>query len=320
MYKKFIFTLFLTFSLLFLIYSVIVLNYKMLYMTQEYPMWLHVKNAINTPTKNRKQLLIIGDSRAKAGFIPNEIENITSINLSLGGGTPMEGYYILKKYLENTPAPAHLILSYTAYHLMDKNKYWERTVTYNFLDDKDYQEIETRAKEFNERSIIKANKSYWYFKNPIVYRGSFRNGITSNRWKKNKQFLEETIAAQGHHYFGTSAFSTRLNTDTKQKIFKKSKLQDFYLRKLLTLAKNSGIKLYFFIMPFNKPSYDKVKKSYISKFTGYLRKLSHDYPLKICNKLTYMEKHNFGDSSHLFKGAKVVTLKMYHCLKQSSIP
>jgi len=316
MYKKFIITLCLTFGLLFLIYSVIVLNYKMLYMTREYPMWLHVKNIMNTPTEDKKQLLVIGDSRAKAGFIPNEIKEFSSINLSLGGGTPLEGYYILIKYLKNNPAPEHLILSYTAYHLMDRSNYWNRAVAYDFLNDKDYQEIEKRAKEFNEKSIVRADKSYWDYKNPIIYRGNFRNGIINKRWTNNKKFLKESIEAQGHHYFGTRAFSTRLNTDTKQKKFKPSKLQDYYFRKLLTLAEKSRINLYFFIMPFNKSSFDKINKSYVTDFTYYLKVISSDYPLKICNQLGFMENHNFGDSSHLFKGAKVNTINMSNCIKQ----
>lgn len=282
-------------------------------MAREYPMWLHIKQVINTTTKDKKHLIIIGDSMSKAGFIPNEIKNFKSLNLSLGGATPLEGYYTLLKYLENNPAPENIILSYAAYHLLGYSLYWYRTVPYDFLNGEDYQAIEKKAKQFN---LIVDNKSYIDYKNPFAYRSSFKNGIVEMRWKQNNKMLNECTTAQGHHYFGTKPFSKKLNKDTAQLLFKKSEFQDYYFRKLLTLAEKSHIKTHFFIMPYNKASYDTVNKEYIRNYIKYIKMLSKKYNMKMCNKLTYMANNNFGDRSHLFKGAKVNTRNMFNCIKQ----
>lgn len=36
----------------------------------------------------------------------------------------------------------------------------------------------------------------------------------------------------------------------------------------------------------------------------YIKNLSLKYGMKLCNKVFYMENSDFGDPSHLFKGAK----------------
>ncbi|NOQ64135.1 MAG: hypothetical protein GQ582_06445 [Methyloprofundus sp.] len=283
-------------------------------MDKEYAAWLHVKNTINTATKDKVNLLVIGDSRSKAGFIPNEVKGFTSINLSLGGASAVEGYYTLEKYLQNNPAPDHLLLSYVPYHLEDWSSYWNRAVSYNFLNDKDYQEIENKAKEFKEISILRRKRSYWYYKNPINYRSNFRNGFFNLRWGRNMQVFRDSIADRGHYFYGTRNSSNKLNKDTKQQDFEISRFQNYYLRKLLDLAEKSEIKLYFFNMPFNKASFDQVKPLYVTHFTDYVNQLSSDYELKICNKINFMENNNFGDSSHLYKGARKNTKNVMHCL------
>lgn len=316
MYKSFVFTLLFTITMLFSLYTIVIVNYKMLFMDSEYPMWLHVSQVMNSHSEEKKQLIVIGDSRSKAGFIPDEITELKSLNLSLGGASPIEGYYILRNYLENNPSPDHIILSYTGYHLMDRSVYWDRTVAYEFLNNEDYDEIEIKAGLLNEKSILRHKKYYLSYYNPFIYRTQFINGILGMRWENNSQFLKECIAAEGHHYFGTKDYSERLNTDTKQKYFKKSMLQDYYLRKLIALAKNQHIKVYFYIMPFNKASYDKVDKAYINNFTHYLDDISKEFKMKLCNKLTYMGNSKFGDSSHLFRGAKANTREMFDCIER----
>ena len=71
-------------------------------------MWYHIKEVVNSTYNENIELIVIGDSRAKAAFIPSELPEINSFNLSLGGATPVEGYYILKKYLKGHIKIIHL--------------------------------------------------------------------------------------------------------------------------------------------------------------------------------------------------------------------
>ena len=104
------------FYLLFLgifILTIFVSYGKMLYLDQEYPMW---KFKIDYAKESAdSQNIIFGDSRALAGFIPEEIDE-NFINLAVGGGTSIETYYLLKNLLENN-IPKKIILSISPFHM-----------------------------------------------------------------------------------------------------------------------------------------------------------------------------------------------------------
>ncbi|MFK5937224.1 MAG: hypothetical protein QM497_02400 [Sulfurimonas sp.] len=314
MSKTFIIFVFLLTSLLYAIYSYFVLNYKMYYMDAEYPMWLEVKQIVNTKTDSKVDLIVLGDSRAKAGFIPNQLP-IKSINLSLGGATPIEGYYTLKKYLENNPAPKKLVLSYTAIHLGNKTYYWSRTAPFGFLSDNEYQEVEALADKFKEEPIMKVGRSYIDFKFPKAYGSSFKNGIIGRRWQENKIVFLECLLAHGHHYFGTAQFSNALNNESKKMRFVSSALHNYYLQRLLKLANMKHIELYFYIMPYNEASFKHTNKQYINDYANNIKNLSLKYNIKMCDKPFYMSNHYFGDSSHLYEGAKKSTSLIFECIQ-----
>lgn len=314
MYKTFIMFVFLLTGLLYAVYSYFVLNYRIYYMDAEYPMWLEVKQVVNTKTDNKFDLIVLGDSRAKAGFIPNQL-SIKSLNLSLGGTTPIEGYYTLKKYLENNPAPNKLVLSYTAIHLGHKIYYWSRTVPFLYLNDSEYQEIEALAEILKEEPIMKTGKSYTDYKFPKVYGSSFKNGIIGRRWRENKIMYSECLLAHGHHYFGTAPFSHGLNNESKKMNFVNSNLHDYYLQRLLKLARMKHIKLYYYIMPYNEESFTHTDKQYIDGYTNYIKNLSSKYNMKMCDQPFHMSDDNFGDPSHLYRGAKKTTSLIFKCIQ-----
>ena len=64
--------------------------FPMWYMDGEYAMYKQQKDYI-TGNGEYNRVLIMGDSRTKAGFIPDELSN-DCYNLALGGTTPIEGY------------------------------------------------------------------------------------------------------------------------------------------------------------------------------------------------------------------------------------
>jgi len=284
-------------------------------MDKEYPMWLYVKQVSKAQSSNKVNLIILGDSRAKAGFMPNELPNIKSLNLSLGGGTPIESYYILKSYLENNSAPSKIILSYVSGHLSTLGLYWKRTIPFEFLDDDNYQEIESIGKKLNIKAITDEEKTYLDYKLPQTYASNFKNGIINMRWYTNKNVLADSYRTHGHHFFGTSSFSNGLSGDVFKKSFKESKIQDYFLKKLITLMATHNITPYFYFMPFNESSFKKANPEYIQEYEQYIINLSTAYNINICNHVFYMKNNAFGDPSHLFNGAKENTQLMNDCIK-----
>ena len=89
--------------------------FPMSYMDVEYAMYKQQKDYISK-NHDTNRVLILGDSRAKASFMPDVLgEDV--YNISLGGISPVESYYMLKEYLENHDAPEYLILAYAPMHL-----------------------------------------------------------------------------------------------------------------------------------------------------------------------------------------------------------
>jgi hypothetical protein len=291
----------------------------MLFMNQEYPMFIYTKETISIRSHDKQNLIMIGDSRAKAGFIPNVNPLTKSLNLSIGGATPIEGYYILKKYLQTNLPPDKIIISYAPSHIDAHGTYWERTVKFDFLETQEYQEVESNAKQIADSTTIGSSKTYTDYLNPKMYISDFFNGIISLRWVQNKQVLIDNSNSQGHYYFGKEAISSALNDEATRKKFIPSPLIDLYLKKLLALTKANHIKVYYYTMPFNKSSFMASKKIYRDGYTTYLQDLVYKYNVNICNDLGYMSNDNFGDPSHLYKGADKVSHDIFKCVDDGNI-
>ncbi|HFU75035.1 MAG TPA: hypothetical protein ENK66_02195 [Arcobacter sp.] len=325
MYKKFIIKLGISLIVLISIYSVFVLNFKMYYMNAEYPMWQEVKDRSSNKTNIIEDIVILGDSRAKAGFKPSILKKTSSINLSMGGATPLEGYYTIKKYLNHNPNPKNLIISYTPVHLsISYGCFFSRTVPFDFLENNEYSQVEKLALQFSEFALLEKNAefdtgenaTYIKYKFPMIYGKSFINGILHREWLKNYNFYKYLKKERGYHYFGTKDISHGLNEETEEKQFVVSRLYDYYFKKILILMNKKHIKVYSYVMPFNETSFKAVKKQYDDQYEKYLLSLSKKYNMKICNKVFYMPDSAFGDSSHLFHGVKKSTIDIVKCVEK----
>jgi hypothetical protein len=291
----------------------------MLYLDPEYPMWLEVKHRIYNHSSSVMDIVIVGDSRAKAGFKPNILENLNSVNLAVGGATPIEGYFTIKHYLKNNQKPRNIILSYTPTHLESDNCYFSRTVPFDFLNEEEYKEVEKLGYKFNETYISKSNKSYKDYKYSFIYENHFKDGSIILRYLKNRTFYNDSKKFKGYHWFGRGKVAHGLSAEAeRQTNFVYSKLHNFYLEKMLNLLSNNKIYIYYYTMPFNKSSFNVIKnQEYINGYITYINSLSKKYNMEICNTPFYMSDDNFGDPSHLFKGVNENTYKLYNCIKDN---
>ena len=320
MYKKFILKLGIALTILLSLYSLFVLFFKMYYMDPEYPMWKEVKDRCLMKSNKVEDIVMLGDSRAKADFKPTILNNISAINLSVGGATPIEGYYTLKRYLLNNPAPRNLIISYTPTHFSDNDGcYFGRTVPFDFFENDEYQRVEALALKFNAEYILKEHKSYIDYKSPMIYGEHFSDGIIHMRWLKNSIFYKYSKKEKGYHWFGVSAKAEQLNAEAKITTFNISKLYDYYFIQLLNITKDKKINVYFYIMPFNKSSFDAVNKNYVRDYENYIAKSAKPYHMKICNKVFSMPNTSFGDPSHLYNGVGKNTLKILDCIDKKTL-
>ena len=285
-------------------------------MNQEYPMWLHIKDIISEKHSLSIDLVVIGDSRAKAGFIPNKSKFNNSLNLSVGGGTPIEGYYTLKKFLKYNSGPKNLILSYGPFHLDSQDCYWHRTVKFDFLGNENYLEVENISKSINDMNTLGINTSFTDYINPAKYSNDLKNGLLEKRWIHNNDVYNFCVASKGHYYFGRAPKSDGLNTESQRINFTHSALLNEFFIKTIKLAKKHNIKIFYYTMPFNQASYEVMKKEYKLSYENYINKISHHYNITVCNKIDFLTNDNFGDSSHLYKGATITTNEIDKCVSE----
>lgn len=283
-------------------------NYKNYYMSYEYPMWEHVKSVISS-SDSRYTTLIVGDSRSKAGIIPSHLNEALqpAINLSLGGATPVEGYYSLKKYLANNRAPTNIVFSFAPFHLIEQDTYWLRTVKFDYLDFAEYREIEQTYADLGIENKSGHNNYFVYAINPLNYTTELLNGVNNNRSKINEVVSKNMVRDRGHFFFGRGKFSVGLNNETNFDAFKEDRLIDYYFNKMLDLAQVNKINIYWYTMPFNKSSCNRTRASFIKAYETYVNKTITQHGGRVLNNTPCWPNTYFGDPSHLYAGSRVAS-------------
>lgn len=316
MQKKFILYTLATSIGALLIFSYIVQNFKMLYMNREYPMMVHIKKFLNSNHNLNTDIILIGDSRAKAGWIPNNAVSGKNVSLTISGSTPIEGYYILKNLILNNNIPDNLILSYSPYLIAGHSSYWTSTVKFDFLKSEEYIEIEAQAQILNDHSTLGEGITYTDYYYPVHYRNNFLKGISKLRWRQNKKILDHIELSNGHYFYGKEDFADWLNDEASLRLFKPSILINYYFDELLKLAKKKEIRTYFYTMPFNEASYIASTEVFKVEFNKYIENKTKKFNVHNCNHLYWLPNYDFGDASHLYKGAKNVTKDVFRCVSQ----
>lgn len=246
------------FALTYILSLYLVQSNQMIYESREYPMWKYVKEQISSKKTIPLKMIVIGDSRAKAGYVP-DLVSYEMLNLALGGSTIVEGYFTLLTYLKNNPPPENVVLSYSPYYLMKNSLFWERTVKYDFLQIDQYKSILRYSKIKNKSGIGTLDQSWKYKYLTSMYISSAITGLIKKRWKENTKLYKGLKESSGHAYFGVKNGSASLNAEVKQlDKFYRSDLIHFYFIKMIQLAKSYNVKLHWYTMPFNNASWKSV--------------------------------------------------------------
>lgn len=280
---------------------------KMAILERDYPMWLNAKQMAEASSTTRDDLLVIGDSRAKAGYIPS-LADRKSLNLALTGQSPIEGYYLLLDYLKGHPAPTNLLVSYAPYHICLVDVFWEMTVKYGFLAYGEYQDVWEMSRLMADKTLGERNLRWQYFFLPNKYWGSVRHALKERRWRTNEETYRTLLDSNGHFYYGKKSGSLDLNEEAELGRFVPSRLLDLYLNMLIDLAQSRGIQVFWYTMPFNNESCKKLPDSFMRDYDAYLSTLESKKGIKVIEKITCLPNTLFGDKSHLYLGARANTL------------
>ncbi len=91
--------------------------------------------------------VILGDSRSECCLPAAELG---FVNLSLAGGSPVEGYYLLQRLIARGARIERLIVAYGAFHVFSQDTYYSRSRYYGLVDDAFIAEVSRRIVELDD--------------------------------------------------------------------------------------------------------------------------------------------------------------------------
>lgn len=265
--------------------------------------WGFLKETLTTQQKYAAQpILFIGDSRLNAGVDFIQIDSC--FNLSAGGISPIEMYYIVKKYLTVYPAPKKIVLSQSPRFFTELFSLWKFAVRNRFFTKQELTEIFTSSVQTND-TLIGSFPEYQSLLFTLKYFEYYQPDLRASRIcfgkKRNNKMNAYMLYNKGkrpHPLYLKK--SSGLNYEASMKNFRPSPLLNYYFDKLLQLCHQHAIQVHFVNMPMNASSYSKLSAPLKMQFENYLRAKNKHYPnMQFDTKLYAWPDSLFGDPSHL---------------------
>ena len=268
------------------------------FMDEEAPYYLWNKEIVNS-NKEKYDIIILGDSVANAAYVPEILSN-NSVNLALGGTTPIENYYTMQDWLKQNSAPKVCYISFMDFHLQKEDCFWTRSMYFHRYDLLQNIEILKAAQKFQEPSILTKQ----YFRDFLAFELYFPSTyITPILGTDLKQRYDYNVAAWSGNELHSGRYIARgiRGYESSERIiydeFYTSEIFDYYYRKLIELCIDRGIKVHLIKLPL--PNNTSFTAQYINQYNEYYDQIKMDYPeITVDWLLTYPQEF-FMDAVHL---------------------
>jgi len=269
----------------------------------EYGMWSAKKQLIES-SKKKDITLILGDSRIMAAYKPNSKSQNNVINLALGGGTPVEAFLILQRLVNDSTHIKKLLISFAPGHFENHEAFLGRAILFGFYTIDEYEEIAkytVHNRLFgNDTDKVRSCN----LRLPMCYTSYIKYLFLPGRYEKNINFYNETLLSHGWHLFGTDTPMAK-PVDVKSTNFQPDPALDSYFDKLINLAKDKNIKLFYYLAPLERSSYKLIRSSYRNEFLSYIKRKAPDMEFFDGGPVS---SDLIGDGSHVnLRGAEFVT-------------
>lgn len=296
---KFLIKLVILVALIWGIFAVIALKLGMYIYDEEYASYKQTLDYVNN-NNDYNDVLIFGDSVAKAGIIPEEISD-TTYNISMAGATTIEQYYIMEDYLQNHKAPKTLIMMYfIGAHDSIDDFFWNRTLYFNCLKSNQLKEIVANGSFSNEE---KFNMLQYKLCTPNKYYAAIKNAMLENRYEINEKEYKIATDSKGQHYFGTEeSFAPDNVSITGKKHFEPLEIIDKYMKMCIEQCEENGIQVIIEQHPINASTFANMNSDYKKEYMDYMKKLQEEYPnIIVDTEYNVCDNDWLGDFSHLNK-------------------
>jgi len=107
--------------------------------TQDISHWKFILDRVEDP-KQSFETLVLGESETDSFVIPKIIPG-KRFNICLGGGTSVDGYYYLKRYLKSHQAPKKVIIAYALISMMTKDEFYTHALSMNYFSFRELWEV-----------------------------------------------------------------------------------------------------------------------------------------------------------------------------------
>jgi len=256
------------------------------------------------------RVLVMGDSTAKAGFLPEKLSSDT-YNYALAGASPIENYYYLKDYLKNNEPPQYVIYTQLNLHFLECETFWGWSVYFRRFSKDNFIDLKKNLEKYNEYSLFDASNlkdmekeflTYYIFY-PAKYNSALKSGcVSQERYEENRAKYDSLVVNKGQTQYGTLSYCDTINISAQHIGFEVHEIIDEYFCKIIELCQANGIKFIFQNPPFNQSTYEHLQDNFIFEYTAYLKELEKQYPYaSIDTELFYYGNQYFGDSGHLNK-------------------
>jgi hypothetical protein len=285
--------------------------WKMHFLYHDYVNWKYVQDFLVEGSGEHNDFIVLGDSRVMAGYDPLAVTDIRTRNLALGGGSTIEAYFTLQRYLRSNTVDS-VILSITPYHLAKLDVFWTRTVKFRFLEPAELREVlrldaATTEPYFADRLMPMADYYSTYF--PFAFRAELRNSFMQHRFSTNLALYEHNVAHRGLQFQGQNERTEGLSSDVNHKSIVPLPILDIYMEKLAKLAAENDIRLFWYTAPINTPTCNAIAEGYRDTFHHYLDSLNSRFEMTVLSGIHCMDPDNFGDRGHLNRrGATINSL------------
>ena len=296
------------------------------YLDPEYPIW-RAKLAM-LQRCDLGEVLVVGDSRAAVDVMPTLLP-VSTTNLAVGGGMPIEAYVAVSRALACPVPPRRVVISLDAAHFAETDLFWERSVKYGFVGPADLALLRRWSRETGDDSLetpkvpdgLPAALRGWLYtwRFPALYFGSLAKGGGFLRLWENRAAFAAALAARGQSFFGRDDGSSTVAVEGHMTAFVPLPVLDRYFDRMLALLAARGIPVDFVAMPMNQATGRVVLPAVRAGFAAYLARYEaryHGFHVVGPAMPAWPDRY-FGDGfSHLNpRGAALLSARFGQCLQ-----
>lgn len=233
------------------------------------------------------EVVVVGDSRAAAGVIPALLPMTTS-NLAVGGGKPVEALAALRRVLACPVPPQLVLISFDMSHFIRPDLFWERSARFGWLDAAELEALRRNSLTLHDMSVWQETANDGIPPSlrgvltaarfpPLYFASLAKGGIFLRLWR-NQAALRATLDARGYYSFGTEPGSDTVAFEGSLHSFNPSPLLDQYFRRMLELLAAHKISAAFVALPVNDATFRAVPRDVSDAFAAYLADYASRFP------------------------------------------